>query len=145
MFDRFRHGWEHYLGLVETLPDADRADRSHDDEHLAVLELLVATMLADTLQTDAELHEIDRFGDEQHWNGPGFSFVQSMGATVAKVRAARLAEGGTAALLTDASSRITTPEVRSSIVGACELVAAADGARQPAEADWLRAVDRAFA
>jgi hypothetical protein len=144
MLERFRKGYEHYLGLERDAAPIDSPDPAADDEHRAVLELLLATMFANAVVTDAELAEIDRFGADRGWNTPSFSFVQAMGAATARVRQARESDDGIAALLADASRRITDPTVRASVYRACLGVAQADGAADEDESAWLSSVAETF-
>lgn len=86
MLERFRKGYEHYLGLERDARAIDSPDPAADDEHRAVLELLIATMFSNAVVSDAELAEIDRYGADRGWNTPSFSFVQALGSATARVR-----------------------------------------------------------
>ena len=146
MPNQFKAGYERmlgFLGLADPQPETEPAAGS-DDEHRAVLELLVATMFADRTVTERELAAIDRFGDEQGWNTPAFSFTQAMGSATAKVRDALGVDGGLDELLASAAARITTPEVRNEVVHACRAVAAADGTTDEPESAWLASVAEAM-
>jgi len=140
VLDRFKAAYGRMLGRV----DDEEPTFSSDDEHEAVLELLVATMFADANVTEAELDEIDAYGQDHGWNTPAFSFGQALGSATAKVRDAREAPDGTAALLAALSTRITTPGLRAEVPDACQLVASADGATVPAESAWLAQVEATF-
>ena len=144
MLERFKTGYEHYLGLEKAAGTPASTNPADDAEHAAVLELLVATMYADATVTKHELDEIDRYGAEHGWNTMTFSFVQHMGSATAKVRDAREVEGGIDALLADASRRITTPEVRGTVVAACRLIAEADGVTADEESSWIGSVAATF-
>ncbi|MBX3286020.1 MAG: TerB family tellurite resistance protein [Actinobacteria bacterium] len=142
---RFADAYDHlrsYLGLVDdATPEPGPGD---DDEHRAVLEVLVATMLVDGTVREGEFDEIERIGRERGWNSQTFSFTQGLGAAVAAARDARDADPSMAALLRSARQRITTPEVRTQIVEACRTVATSDGETAPTEATWLHEVAKAF-
>ena len=114
------------------------------DERRAVLEVLVATMLADGLVTEDEIGGIERFGEEQGWDAPSFSFTQEWSQAVAKVRTLREQPEGLAALLPDASARIEDPEVRNLVASACSILAAADGDTDVAESEWIGRVRITF-
>src|SRR4051812_2029885 len=144
MLERFTSGYEHYLRLEKEAGKPPAADSAADDEHAAVLELLVATMYADAMVSEQELDEIDRYGADHGWNTMSFSFVQNLGTATAKVRSAREVEGGLDALLADASNRITSPDVRRTVVAACRLIAEVDGATADAESEWIGTVAAAF-
>jgi len=151
MLHSFRAGYEHVRHRLGLDPDAayplgppPDGSGPDDDEHRAVLELLVATMYVDATVTEPELHEIDQYGADHGWNTPTFSFVQAMGATTALVREARLADGGIDALLAGAAARITTPEVRTTVAEACRRVASADGTTDEAESAWIGKVRAAL-
>lgn len=122
------------------------ASQGSADEHLAVLELLVATMYADGTLALSEGDQIAAFGAEHGWNTPAFSFDQGFGTAVARVRSAREeGSGGLDALLAETDGRITTPAIRAEIAAACRAVADADGTTQPDEESWLALVDKTFA
>ena len=144
MLERFTSGYHHvlrYLGVDQ--PSASPADPVAEAEHAAVLELLVATMLADGTVADLELVAINEYGERNGWNTPTFSFTQALGSATAKVRGAR-EQGALADLLASASARITTPELRNEVPHACRLAAAADGETVETESAWLADVAAAF-
>ncbi len=144
MLERFKAGYEHFLGL-EPLPGVDSpTDPATDDQHRAVLELLIATMYADGLVSESELGEIEVFGIEHGWDNTAFSFSQGLGPATARVRDAREAPDGMDALIADVSSRITDPAIRATVAEACRLVAAADDTTDEAEASFVSKVDAAF-
>jgi uncharacterized tellurite resistance protein B-like protein len=147
MPEGFRHSYERmrtFLGLVELDPPSSEDLRSGNDEHDAVLELLVATMYVDRKVTERELDAIERMGDEHGWSTESTSFGQALGQATSRVRDALEREGGVEALLASASDRITAAEVRSEIVGACRSIARADGITDQAESAWLAQVTKAF-
>lgn len=144
MLERFKAGYEHFLGL-EPLPGVDSpTDPATDDEHRAVLELLIATTYADGLVTEIELGEIEVYAIEHGWDNGAFSFTQGLGPATARVRDARESPEGIDALIADASRRITNPATRSTVATACRLVAAADDATDDAEASFVAKVEAAF-
>lgn len=144
MLERFKAGYQHYLGL-EVVPGVDTpTDPAADDEHRAVLELLIATMYADGLVTESELGEIEVYGVEHGWDTATFSFSQGLGPATARVREARDAADGLDALVAEADDRITTPEIRAIVTQACRLVAAADETTDDAEASFVAKVQAAF-
>ncbi|WP_426571238.1 TerB family tellurite resistance protein [Aquihabitans sp. McL0605] len=144
MLERFKAGYEHLLGL-EPVPGVDSpTDPATEAQHRAVLELLVATMFSDGTVSATELEEIDAFSGEHQWDTPTFSFSQALGSATSTVRNARDREDGIDALLAQASSVITEPELRATVAAACRLVASADGTTDDAESAWIAAVERTF-
>ncbi|MGZ4695201.1 MAG: TerB family tellurite resistance protein [Acidimicrobiales bacterium] len=117
----------------------------HDDEHRAVVEVLLLTAFADRVLRQAEFESIDRLDDSHaEWDTSTFSVEQAVGPATARVRAAMATEGGEAALLTEISGRIHTPELRREVPELCLAVATVDSELSVEEEQLLDRVRGAF-
>lgn len=114
-----------------------------DEEHLAVLELLLLVALADGLvgadETDCIRDEVEGGG----WESDTFSYQGRLGPAMARVRALPGGERDTA--IARLVATITSPALRAGALVACKAVAAADGRTDPQEAGALAIIERAFA
>ena len=142
MLERFIEGYGAVLDAARSTAANPTPEQA--DERRAVLEVMVATMLADGLVTEAEIDAIDRFGEDQGWDAPAFSFSQEWGQAVARARDRRSEPDGLDRLLAEADQRIATPEVRNVVASACTVLARADGATDEAESDWISKVRATF-
>jgi uncharacterized tellurite resistance protein B-like protein len=141
VFERFEAAYRRVLG-GRTEHDAVF---SSDAEHVAVLELLVATMFANGVVTDAEFREIEQLATEHDWSSPSLPFEQALGSATAAVRNALDEPAGLSSLLAPIAERITTPGLRAEVVDACAMVAHSDGGTDTAESAWLDEVRSTFA
>ena len=99
-----------------------------DEEHQAIVDLLVLTVYADERVSQEEMEALARFDVEhQDWDGGDFSVAEYLGPSIAKVRAAVGSPLDVDGLLSDAAAKITTPALRAEVPGYCEAVAQADG------------------
>lgn len=98
------------------------------DQHAAVVELLLVTVLADQTVSEEELQGLDTFDREhQDWDEGPFSVTQYVGPALAKVRAAMESPGGVDDLIREAAARIREPGLRSATPEYCEQLAYLDG------------------
>ena len=128
-------------------PSMDRAMAisADDDEHMAVVELLVLTAFADRLVRQSELESIDHLDDSHaDWETPTFSVEQAVGPAMARVRSAIATDGGEAALLTEISGRIHTQDLRREVPELCLAVATVDSDLSAEEQEFLDHVRAAF-
>jgi len=99
-----------------------------DEEHQAIVDLLVLTVYADERVSQEEMEALARFDVEhQDWDGGDFSVAEYLGPSIAKVRTAVGSPQEVDQLLTEAAAKITTPALREAVPGYCEGVAQADG------------------
>jgi uncharacterized tellurite resistance protein B-like protein len=115
-----------------------------DQEHQAVIELLLLVMMADRHITDDELDEIRAISDDSGWESATFSFDQYLGEAMAKVRSA-VAAHDTDALLDDIDDRIVSSVLRQSLFSAARDVAGVDHDIAPEEESLLGQVAARFA
>jgi uncharacterized tellurite resistance protein B-like protein len=115
-----------------------------DQEHQAVIELLLLVMMADRHITDDELDEIRAISDDSGWESATFSFDQYLGEAMAKVRAA-VAAHDTDTLLDDIDARIVSSVLRQSLFSAARDVAGVDHDIAPEEESLLGQVAARFA
>src|SRR3954465_14659956 len=99
-----------------------------DEEHQAVVDLLVLTVYADERVSQEEMEALARFDVEhQDWDGGDFSVTEYLGPSTAKVRAAVASPREVDQFLTEVAAKITPPALREAVPGYCEAVAQADG------------------
>ena len=115
-----------------------------DQEHQAVIELLLLVMMADRHITDDELDEIRAISDDSGWESATFSFDQYLGEAMAKVRSA-VAAHDTDTLLDDIDARIVSSVLRQSLFSAARDVAGIDHDIAPEEESLLGQVAARFA
>jgi uncharacterized tellurite resistance protein B-like protein len=115
-----------------------------DQEHQAVIELLLLVMMADRHITDDELDEIRVISDDSGWESATFSFDQYLGEAMAKVRSA-VAAHDTETLLDDIDGRIVSSVLRQSLFSAARDVAGVDHDIAPEEESLLGQVAARFA
>src|SRR3954465_13874318 len=84
-----------------------------DEEHQAVVDLLVLTVYADERVSQEEMEALARFDVEhQDWDGGDFSGAECLGPSIAKVRGVASSPLQTEQLLTEVTAKITTPALR---------------------------------
>ena len=116
-----------------------------DEEHQAIVDLLVLTVYADERVSQEEMEALARFDVEhQDWDGGDFSVTEYLGPSIAKVRAAVGSPLDTDQLLRDVAAKVTTPALRSAVPGYCEAVAQADGQLSANEAGIIAKIRQAL-
>jgi uncharacterized tellurite resistance protein B-like protein len=116
-----------------------------DEEHQAIVDLLVLTVYADERVSQEEMEALARFDVEhQDWDGGDFSVAEYLGPSIAKVRAAVGSPLDVDGLLSDAAAKITTPALRAEVPGYCEAVAQADGQLSADEVGIIAKIRRAL-
>jgi uncharacterized tellurite resistance protein B-like protein len=115
-----------------------------DQEHEAVIELLLLVMVADRHISFDELDTIRVISDDSGWESETFSFDQYVGPAMAKVRAATN-EDRVAELLDDIDARITSSLLRQSLFSAARDVAGTDQAIDDEEESLLGQIAARFA
>jgi hypothetical protein len=116
-----------------------------NEEHQAVVDLLVLTLYADERVSQEELEALAQF-DLEHadWDGADFSVTEYLGPSIAKVRAAVSSPQLTEQLLVEVAAKITTPALRAAVPGYCEALAQADGQLSSGEAGIIDRIKRAL-
>jgi uncharacterized tellurite resistance protein B-like protein len=115
-----------------------------DQEHEAVIELLLLMMVADQHITPDEIDTIRSISDDSGWESSTFSFDQYVGPAMAKVRAAAAGDS-VESLLDDIDSRVTSNVLRQSMFSAAREVAGVDHLLGEAEESLLGQVAARFA
>jgi uncharacterized tellurite resistance protein B-like protein len=115
-----------------------------DQEHEAVVELLLLVMVVDRHITGEEVEAIRNISDDSGWETSTFSFDQYVGPAMAKVRAAT-ANGDIETLLDDIDRRVTSSLLRQSMFSAAREVAGVDHAIDNEEESLLGQVAARFA
>lgn len=115
-----------------------------DQEHEAVIELLLLVMVADRHITSEEIDAIRSISNDSGWESQTFSFDQYVGQAMAKVRHA-LADGTVDSLIDDIDLRITSSVLRQSLFSAAREVAGIDHEIDEEEASLLGQVAARFA
>ncbi len=116
-----------------------------NEEHQAVVDLLVLTLYADERVSQEELEALAQF-DVEHsdWDGADFSVTEYLGPSIAKVRAAVSSPQLTEQLLVEVAAKIVTPALRAAVPGYCEALAQADGEVSSGEAGIIARIRRAM-
>lgn len=96
-----------------------------DQEHEAVIELLLLVMVADRHLSTDEIDAIRSISADSGWESSTFSFDQYVGQAMANVRQA-LADNSTEAMLDDIDRRVTNSVLRQSLFSAARDVAGVD-------------------
>ena len=132
--------------MIETLRDIYGRISVHaheDEEHEAVVDLLVLMMFADGRVRLGETDEIETIASDMGWENERFSVGQYLGVSVAKVRNAH-EEGTIDALLADIDDRIVNTVLRSLVTSVARDVADADADRAPEEDALLGLIAKLF-
>jgi uncharacterized tellurite resistance protein B-like protein len=131
MFERFRHSHQALHGV-----------EASDDEHLAALELMLLVAVADRTVSITELEQVEHEVESGGWETATINYEGMFGSAMARVPS--VPEGGVAAFVEDCARRISAPDLRRAVRGACKDVAKADGVEDPTEHEVLREIDRRF-
>lgn len=132
--------------MIESLRDIYGRISVHaneDQEHEAVVDLLVLMMFADGRVREGEEQEIEAIAADYGWENDRFSVQQYLGTAVAKVREAH-ETGTTEALLDDLDRRIVNTVLRATVKAEARAVADADQQRAPQETDLLARIAKRF-
>lgn len=91
---------------------------SVNEEHQAVVDLLVLTLYADERVSQEELEALAQFDmDHTDWDGADFSVTEYLGSSIAKVRAAVSSPQLTEQLLVEVTAKVITPSLRAAVPG----------------------------
>ncbi len=114
-----------------------------DEEHEAVLDLLVLVMFVDGTVREGETDEIEAIVADYGWENERFSVRQHLGPAAARVRAAVGAKE-VDAFLADIDRRIVNTVLRAAVHAVARDVADADGSRSAEEDRLLGQISQRF-
>ena len=116
-----------------------------NEEHQAIVDLLVLTLYADERVSQEELEALAQFDlDHADWDGADFSVTEYLGSSIAKVRAAVSSPLQTDQLLVEVAAKVKTPALRAAVPGYCEALAHADGQMSPGEVGIIAKIRKAL-
>jgi hypothetical protein len=115
-----------------------------EDEHEAIVDLLVLTVYSDRKISQEELDALDQFDlDHADWDSGAFSVGQYLPVSVSRVRSAMDVDGGAEQMLAQVAGRLSDPSMKALALESCEAIASQQSA-DPRETDFVAHVREAL-